>query len=47
MPLAAYATMGGHMGNVVPLEEVLRSAHFRAEGWRTPNPWPIKGEQHG
>ena len=47
MPLAAYATMGGHMGNVVPLEEVLHSAHFRAEGWRAPNPWPIKGEQHG
>ena len=47
MPLAAYATMGGHMGNVVPLEEVLRSAHFRAESWRIPNPWPIKGEQHG
>ncbi len=35
------------MGNVVPLEEVLHSAHFRAAGWRTPNPWPIKGEQHG
>jgi hypothetical protein len=43
LPLAAYAAMGGHMGNVVALEDVLHSAPFRAQAWRTPNPWPIKG----
>jgi hypothetical protein len=46
LPLAAYASMGGHMGNVVPLEQVLRNQPFRAETWRTPNPWPIKGAPH-
>ena len=41
MPLAAYGSMGGHMGHVVALEDVLRSTPFRAEAWLNPNPWPV------
>jgi hypothetical protein len=41
MPFADYAAMGGHMASVVRLEDVLRTAGFRAEKWREPNPWPI------
>ena len=47
MPLPAYAAMGGHLANVVALEDMLRNAHFRAENWRSSNQWPLKGEQHG
>ncbi len=42
MPLASYAAMGGHLRSIVTLEEVLRSSPFRAEGWRSPNPWPVE-----
>ena len=41
LPLANYAAMGGHMGSVVSLENVLRSAQFRAQTWRESNPWPL------
>ena len=41
MPLDAYAAMGGHMRSVVRLEDVLLTAAFRAEGWNSPNPWPV------
>ncbi len=47
MPLANYAAMGGHVGSVVSLEDVLRTTSFRTEPLRPPNPWPIQGEQHG
>ena len=40
LPRENYAAMGGHLGHIVPLEEVLRTAAFRAEAWRAPNPWP-------
>ena len=41
LPLANYAAMGGHMGSVVSLENVLHSAQFRAQTWRESNPWPL------
>ena len=41
MPLSDYAAMGGHMASVVRLEDVLRTTAFRAESWRSPNPWPV------
>ena len=41
MPLAAYAQMGGHMGQVVSLEQALRSAELKAQVWREENPWPL------
>jgi hypothetical protein len=41
MPLAHYAAMGGHVGEVVPLEEALRRAQFKADAWRAENPWPV------
>ena len=41
MPLDAYAAMGGHVRSVVRLEDVLLTAAFRAEGWNSPNPWPV------
>ena len=41
MPLSNYAAMGGHMASVVRLEDVLRTTAFRAESWRSPNPWPV------
>ena len=31
MPLAAYAAMGGHVGNVTPLTDALRGTSFRVE----------------
>ena len=41
MPAVAYAGMGGHLGRVVKLEDVLRSTEFRAEAARMGNPWPL------
>lgn len=43
LPLDRYAAMGGHLGSVVTLEEVLRSTQFRTEAWHAPNPWPAAG----
>jgi hypothetical protein len=42
LPLAAYEAMGGHMDRVVTLDEALRRAQFKAQGWRTENPWPLE-----
>jgi len=41
LPLADYAAMGGHMGHVVTLEDVLKNQVFRAEPARPGNPWPL------
>jgi hypothetical protein len=41
MPLEAYAAMGGHVDRVVPLQQALREAQFKAHAWRRENPWPV------
>ncbi len=41
MPRANYALMGGHMGSIVSIEAVLRSADFRTAPWPASNPWPV------
>ena len=40
--LEAYAEMGGHVGRIVPIEQVLRDARFKAEAWRAENAWPVQ-----
>jgi hypothetical protein len=42
LPRALYAQLGGHMEEVVPMEEVLRAfaGTGRFEPWRRDNPWP-------
>ena len=42
MTLEAYSEMGGHVGRVVSIEQVLREARFKAEAWRTENAWPVQ-----
>ncbi|WP_426956635.1 6-hydroxynicotinate reductase [Muricoccus radiodurans] len=43
LPRALYERLGGHMEDVVPVEEVVRSLGpaLRVEGWRGDNPWPF------
>ncbi len=41
LPLDRYAAMGGHMGSVVSLEDMLHKTPFRAEALRETNPWPL------
>jgi hypothetical protein len=36
-----YAALGGHLGSIVRLEDVLARARIRAEDWRPENPWPM------
>jgi hypothetical protein len=38
----AYAALGGHVGEVIPLERVLAETKARSEAWRPENPWPLK-----
>jgi hypothetical protein len=40
MRLADYAALGGHMGRVRRLEDVLARERVRATGWDGGNPWP-------
>ena len=42
MTLEAYADIGGHVGRVVPIEQVLRDARFKAEAPRAENAWPVQ-----
>jgi hypothetical protein len=42
MTLEAYAEIGGHVGRVVSIEQVLREARFKAEAWRPENAWPVQ-----
>jgi len=43
LPRALYAQLGGHMEQVVPVEEVLRGLgeDLRVEAWHPANPWPF------
>ena len=41
LPLDAYGALGGHMDCVVSLDEALRRAQFKTQGWRAENPWPL------
>jgi len=40
LALEDYRALGGHVGNVVPLAEVLARADARVTPWRDDNPWP-------
>ncbi len=40
LPLAAYAGLGGHMGQVTTVENALRRVQFRTEPMAPGNPWP-------
>jgi len=37
-----YAALGGHLGAILPVQEVLASARLRREPWREANPWPME-----
>ena len=41
MALADYAAMGGHIANVVPIEQVTGIDRMRLEQWDEENPWPL------
>ncbi len=41
--LADYARLGGHMGSVRRVEDVLREAWFDKADWVDVNPWPFDG----
>ena len=43
LPRALYAALGGHMEEIVPVEELLRGlgGQLRVEGWIAGNPWPF------
>ncbi|MGH6719570.1 MAG: 6-hydroxynicotinate reductase [Alphaproteobacteria bacterium] len=40
LALEDYRALGGHVGNVVPLADVLARTATRATPWRDDNPWP-------
>jgi hypothetical protein len=44
LPRELYAELGGHMEEVVPVEEVLRGLDqdLRIEPWPPANPWPFR-----
>ncbi len=44
LPRSLYARLGGHMEEVVPVEELLRGLgeQLRVEGWLPANPWPFR-----
>jgi hypothetical protein len=39
-----YAALGGHVGHIVTLEQVLARAALRSTEWRDDNPWPAAAE---
>jgi hypothetical protein len=41
LKLADYAALGGHLGSVVPLEDVLARKALRAARIDSANPWPV------
>ncbi|WP_372619714.1 6-hydroxynicotinate reductase [Falsiroseomonas sp.] len=43
LPRALYQRLGGHMDEIVPVEELLRGLgeQLRVEGWMPGNPWPF------
>jgi len=43
LPRALYAQLGGHMNQVVAVEDVLRGLgqDLRVETWHPANPWPV------
>jgi hypothetical protein len=43
LPRELYARLGGHMSEIVPVEELLRGLgdQLRVEGWIPGNPWPF------
>jgi hypothetical protein len=43
LPRALYAQLGGHMDEIVPVEELLKGLgdQLRVEGWIPGNPWPF------
>jgi hypothetical protein len=45
LPRALYAQLGGHMDEIVPVEDLLRGLgdQLRVEGWKPGNPWPFAG----
>ncbi|ACL56249.1 hypothetical protein [Methylobacterium nodulans] len=45
LPRALYADLGGHMGDVVAMTDILRDLgpEARHESWRPGNPWPLRG----
>ncbi len=42
MRLEDYRALGGHMGSVRPLDEVVNRGTLQLAGWRSANPWPLK-----
>ncbi len=40
LPLEHYGAIGGHLEQVVPLEQALARAQVSAQPWREDNPWP-------
>jgi hypothetical protein len=45
LPRALYQRLGGHMEEIVPVEDLLRGLGpaLRVEGWQDGNPWPFPG----
>jgi len=45
LPRALFERLGGHAGDIVDVDEVLRAVgpSARVEGWRPDNPWPLRG----
>jgi hypothetical protein len=43
--LGDYAALGGHMGRVRPLTEILAHERHRVAGWDALNPWPLDGPE--
>ena len=41
LPLEHYGAIGGHLGNVLPLEQALARVPLRTQRWRDENPWPL------
>jgi hypothetical protein len=43
LPRELYARLGGHVNEIVPVEELLRGLgeQLRVEGWNPGNPWPF------
>jgi hypothetical protein len=47
LPRALYEALGGHAGDIVSIEDILRhvAGAARIEGWQEDNPWPFAGDK--
>jgi hypothetical protein len=48
LPRALYERLGGHAGDIVSIDEVIRdlAGSARIDAWQGDNPWPFPRKEH-